>query len=473
MTTQGQLPFEGAPEVEEAPELVPYAPDFTPALLGKVVGEDRVLPWLLKLAVEAPTRTALIRGIVEGGLSHIQGEQNQEDMADHVVQGLRNYGLITTDEEIPRLTEAGESVLGASEEERDRVFAAHILAHCGGLRFVDEIRRFELRGEIPTMEDLAFLDRHATAKSLSTMRAWLARAGICPGKRYQVSTAALAEVLGERTRLLFGLDEAELEFVLAARILQSQVGADGPTAAQVAEVAEMRNSEVRFRRKSLGKLLEALEAKGLVEKTGIRRGTGGSKLTFRLRLDGVKLGERALRKVLAQADLLLEDLLPLGETLELLDAWDIHQKGRAGEMLGVHLCLALGLHNLEWRTRAPNTEIDLLADRTVGLGYQRWAIQVKNVGATVSSDRIDREIGVAAGTGVTHLLFLAPRSELSRPARAEILHRSRLTHLHIFYLDRECFESTDVTATVLRALRSQAEDLAALKRRESLAREAR
>lgn len=474
---QGDLPFENIGAEAGEPEqqlLVPYAPDFTPALLGREIGEDQVLGRLLELAASGRVKTDLLTAIVELGLSHIRGERNQRDMASHVVQGMGNYGLITTDGDLTELTPLGAEILGAPPADRDKIFAAHILTHCGGLRFVNEIRRFELRGEIPTMEDLSFLDRHPTSKSLSTMRAWLGRAGICPGARgYSVSQSALAEILGERTHLLFGLSPLELEFLLAARVSAAQSGSDLLTAAQVATLAEQRRSEVRFRRKSLGILLQKLEERGLAKRTGTRKGAGGSKLTFELCLEGIRLSEKGMRGVLKQADVLLTELEPLNRVLPLLHTGTTHEMGQIGEMLGVHACLMLGLNNLVWRKRAPHSEIDLLADRVSGLTYQRWAIQVKNTGGDLSSDRVDREIGAAAGSGVTHLLFVVPRAVLSRPAKAEILHRCRLTPLQIFYLDVEVFSASDVAQAVHRTLAVQSQDLAAIKRREALDREAR
>ena len=454
--------------------LVPYAPDFTPALLGRRVGEEKVLPWLLGYSVQNPTRSELQEEIVENGFFHIKGERNRRDMASHVIQGLRNYGLITTEDEIVRLTDAGQRVYMVEGAEQDRVFAAHILLNCGGLRFVDEIRRFELRGETPSMEDLSFLDRHQTSKSLSTMRAWLSRAGVCPRKgAYSVRQSALADVIGERTELLFGLTATEAEFVFAARLMMIQSGKEEMAAASVVSLAEQRNPDVRFRRKSLGGLLSALENKGLVEMTGRQSGSGGAKLVFKLRWQGIEFGESELRRACSQVDLSIVELKPLTEIRTNLAIGDSYELGRLGEMLGIHACLALGLRNIQWRQRAPHAEIDLLADRTAALSYQRWAVQVKNTGGDLSADRVDREVGVTVGSGVTHILFLTPRARLSRPAHAEIVHRCRLTGLHMFFLDKSTFDQIDSISGMHKALALQAQDLATIKQQEAVRRETR
>jgi hypothetical protein len=139
-------------------------------------------------------------------------------------------------------------------------------------------------------------------------------------------------------------------------------------------------------------------------------------------------------------------------------------------MLAVHASLMLGVRVVGWRTRAP-VEIDLTAERTCALTYQRWHVQVKNTEGDVDSDRVDREIGAAAGTGATHLLFVVPRAGLTAPARAEIDAKNKLTHLHIFVLTQPSFGTPVKVATLLRELRGQEARLARIKRTEAERRE--
>jgi hypothetical protein len=140
-------------------------------------------------------------------------------------------------------------------------------------------------------------------------------------------------------------------------------------------------------------------------------------------------------------------------------------------MLAVHLCLMLGLRILSWRKRAPQAEIDLIAERRAALTYQRWAVQVKNTGGDLDGDRVDREIGAAAGTGTTHILFVVPRAGLTDPARREIAIRSALLPLHIYVLCREDVDEKSGDALLVR-LRRQEATLASAKRREAERREA-
>lgn len=464
------------PYVFEGPDLegkVPYAPDFTPATLGKTIGVDDVLPNLLGRAAQQPTSAEFREHIGSVGLAHIKSTKNRADMASHVLQGLKNYGLLTEVADRLHLTTAGRLILDAPAETRKDVFATHILCHCNGLRLVEEIERYQLRGETPSLEHLAAtIDRHRTSKSVSTMKAWLARSGVIRANRYEVNRAAVERLLGERTGSLLGLSEEQVEFLFAARLLVSQGGESDLKAIDVATLTEER-SGVQISRKSLSGFVKTLEKTGWVIRSGRKKGSGGSQLYFRLLKRGTELGEEQLRGLLDQVStgFLLSDLLPLDHVLANLDSGDTDKVGRLGEMLAIHVCLMLGLRVCEWRKRAPHAEIDLIAERSTGLTYQWWAIQVKNTGGKLDADQVDREIGAVAGSGVTHILFVVPRTALTKPAQLEILHRSRLTPLHIYYLTDEHFGERPDAAALLRELAAQQTYLSRAKREEIIRRQ--
>ena len=144
--------------------------------------------------------------------------------------------------------------------------------------------------------------------------------------------------------------------------------------------------------------------------------------------------------------------------------------GTTGEMLAVHACLLLGLRVVSWRSRAP-AEIDLIAERTMGLSYQRWHVQVKNTDNDLDVDRVDREIGVAAGTGATHILFVVPRAGVSQTAQAELDAKTRLTHLQPYVLSAAAFDAPVQVGRLLRELRGQEARQTRIKRMEAERRE--
>lgn len=243
-------------EGEEEDGLIPYAPDFTPATLGKTIGQDNLLKWLLDQAAGAGLKGALHDVIADKCLSHIDEEKNRRDMASHVVQALGNYALIDIDEDNKvTLTAAGTTVRAASNTDRDAAFARHILAMCGGYRLVEAIQRYELRGTKPNMEVLNDeLGQHPTSKNISTMRAWLARAGVISKTgAYAVISDGLAAVVGAGVTQMLGLDPAQVEFVLAARVLAAQTGSQLLEAPDVRKLAETRAPDVKIPSKALGR----------------------------------------------------------------------------------------------------------------------------------------------------------------------------------------------------------------------------
>lgn len=436
-------------QIPERP-VVPYAVDFTPPAMAGAASpltEDQVLPWCLETVDQLKSKQQLQAAIEATAFAHIGGKkaaENRRDMANHVVQALGNYGLMESDGDAVALTDLGRSLLEAAPDVRDALFARHLITKCNGQRVLDEIRLWELRGEQVRLEDLATkYDRHPTSKSISTMRAWLARAGVMPRKgAYRVNEVALAEVLGEKTREIHGLKRAELEFLLAVRVVMHQTGKAVVKAPEAARVAESRCPGLRLPRKALGSFVKRLVAGGWLKDSKVS-GKGGSRHAVELLPDALTLADDELRALYEQSDLAfpLHDLDPLADVLRDVSVGNPYELGIAGEKLAVHVCLMLGLRVVSWRKRAPEAEIDLLAERFAALSYQRWAIQAKNHGPTavVRSDRVDREVGAAAGTGQTHILILSPRAKLTRSAKLELRHRTRLTGIHVYYLDADAF----------------------------------
>ncbi|HEX2876894.1 MAG TPA: restriction endonuclease [Polyangiaceae bacterium] len=457
-------------------ERIPFGQDFTPATLGKRLGEDSVLGWLLEAAASG-TRTAFAAKVAAECLSHVPGDKDRRDMASHVVTAMRGYRLIAVGEaDEMALLPMGQLLREAPGNERDVLFARHILSSCQGQRLVDAIKRYELRGEVPDMEDLSIeLGEAATSKNISTLRAWLARAGAVSAKgAYRVIDEGLERLLGPGVAALYGLNETELEFLLAARLAQSQGSAGSLDAVVVADLAEARNPDIRIRRKSLDRFVKTLEAGGHVRLLTALAGKGGSRTAFELLTGAINVTEEQLRELLAQSDtgLSLAELLPLREVVAGLGEGTAEKIGRMGEQLAVHLCLMLGLRVRSWRKRAPHSEIDLIAERLSGLTYQRWVVQVKNTDGNLDGDQVDREIGATAGLGVTHILFVVPRAGATQPALGEIRMRSRLTHLHIYLLTGAMLVEKRAEHMLVH-LRRQARQLEADKRDESERREGR
>jgi hypothetical protein len=454
---------------------VPFGQDFTPATLGKKIGQGAVLRWLLEQAADG-SRSRFSDVVAETCLGHIVSRESRRDMTSHVVTAMRAYGLIITPEPgTIELTDVGKLIRDANDEDRDAVFARHIVTMCNGQMFLDAIRRYELRGEVPDLEDLSIeLGEQATSKNISTLRAWLSRANVVSARGpYAVNEDGVENLLGHGVAALYGLDRAALEFLLAARILHQQQAAPGLDAVAVATMAEQRAEDLRIKRKSLGQFVQALEERGLVRVLPALAGKGGSRTSFELSDQGIHITEEQLRELLAQsqAGFALSELRPLHEVVAVLNQGNAEQLGRFGEQLAVHLCLILGLRVRSWRKRAPHSEIDLIAERLYGLAYQRWFIQVKNTATGLDGDQVDREIGASVGLGVTHILFVVPRSDTITPqAQAQIRLKSRVTPLHIYYLTEKMLREKRAEP-MLALLAKQAKQQEADKRDEAERRE--
>ncbi len=464
----------GGDKMSDAEAGIPFGQDFTPAMLGKQLGEANVLPWLLQ-AASSGTRAGFASAVESTCLSSVPNSKSRRDMASHVVSAMRAYKLIATgkDGDIS-LTPTGQRLKDASDADREALFAQHIITMCGGQRFVDAIRRYELRGESPDLEDLSIeLGEHATSKNISTLRAWLGRAGVVtPTGPYRVNEGALDRLLGGGVASLYGLEQSVLEFLLAARIIQQQKGTGPLDAVDVADLAESRGADTRIRRKSLGQFVKKLEPGGFVRIVPALAGKGGSRTAFELVEKAIYISEEQIKGLLtqSQAGFPLSELLPLTEVIARLGHGTAYEIGRTGEQLAVHLCLMLGLHVRNWRKRAPHSEIDLIAERLSSLSYQRWIIQVKNTDVKLDADQVDREIGTTAGLGVSHILFVVPRAEATLPALGQMRIKNRLTHLHIYSLTAELLLEKQ-TAKLLAHLQKQAKDIASDKRQESEHRE--
>jgi len=463
-------------ESRERDAQIPFGQDFTPSTLGKKLDdESRVLPWLLRTATSAENRRELANKIGTECLSHVPNDKDRRDMASHVVNAMKAYHLIKIDTEAIAITPVGELLRDAGDDERDVLFARRIITMCKGQQFLDAIKRYELRGETPNMEDLSIeLGEHGTSKNISTLRAWLARAGVVTaiGTSYRVIDEGLDRVLGQGVASLYGLNRLELEFLLAARIIQQQQGGGALDAVEVADLAEARGEDVRIRRKSLDRFVKDLAQQGHVRLIAALTGKGGSRTAFELLEKSVHVSEEQLRELLAQSEagFALSELLPLDKVVAELGHGTAEKIGRFGEQLAVHLCLMLGLRVRSWRKRAPHSEIDLIAERLASLAYQRWVVQVKNTDGNLDADQVDREVGATTGLGVSHILFVVPRAAVTQPALNEIRVKSRLTHLHIYILTTSMLAEKKAEP-ILRHLRRQARQFEAEKRAESEARE--
>ena len=299
-----------------------------------------------------------------------------------------------------------------------------------------------------------------------------------PGTRYRVDRATFQRIVGETYDRWAGLERRQVEFLFSARISTLQHGKVLLHGPDVAKHTRNRVPGVKVPAKALSGFVKQLDRRGLIELDGdMGRGRGGTRTAFRLTEAALKLTDEMLEGLLSQVSLgfPISNLRTLSQLFGELDTGRAERLGDVGEQLAIHVCLLLGLRVIGRNIRAPHAEIDVLADRLADFAYQRWAIQVKNIrtAQNVDIDRIDRELGAASGTGITHILFFVPRSSLTTAARAEMMAKNAFTPLHIYYIDADSMRGGVSSTDLLRVLVAQAREVATLKRGEAERREAR
>ena len=77
-------------DAPDSPRRIPFGQDFTPATLGKKLGEDQVLGWLLAAAVVG-RRSSFAEAVATDCLAHVANDKDRRDMASHVVTAMRGY----------------------------------------------------------------------------------------------------------------------------------------------------------------------------------------------------------------------------------------------------------------------------------------------------------------------------------------------------------------------------------------------
>ncbi len=474
-------PIDNNQEPDE-PSVVPFTRRFSAPSLAKNsrFNEDEVLSRLLEMAQDAPSVDQLK---VRIGDAFLAGRKGRKDIQRFVYYGLIKYGLVEVDAStgIPALTETGSRLLEVTPPEQDVEFAKHILLQVNGVLICETILTYQRRGETPTLEQLSYrLTGQHTATGLSDMRSWLVRAGVLVGAGYTVDERRFDQLVGETYEAFAGIPREEFEFVLQARVAQLATGQpDDALAGQDVRTALLsRRPELFVPGKSLDKFLERIEKRGLIARVEKQTGTkGGTKNAFTLTHLGLARSNEELESLIGQTSLgfpvtRLRSFTALLSSAGApnLNAFEI---GRIGEEMSVHVCFALGLRVVGRNVLTPNAELDIVAERTAGLAYQRWVIQAKNYceTTTVRTKHIDREIGAVAGTSVTHILFIMPRAQLTPQARGEVCRKSALTHLNIFFLDADTFGQDFRWSSLARDLERQAKTLAALKAQEARLRE--
>jgi hypothetical protein len=388
---------------------------------GDQFDEDKTpLIALLELCVAcAPSRVnfqeELRARYFEGhGRDPAKRDQNSKTMAMNCLLSLNAYGFIQLSERGTSylVTSLAKDLLTLKESERDvfRRFAIHILTNLEGLLLARLIERIRARGEQVTLEYLGEemndlgIKTPPSSTYISTMRSWLAKAGVFRESGYEVNWDVIYNLLNidaEFIDKLYQLNPEQKYFLLSLATL------DVRTLTPSNKVANHTRSvyKIRLTTKNLVKdVLEPLEALGLIETQKTTSGRGAKPHLVCLTAKGQnEILEPLINNLASLTELTSSDLnRPFEDVVADLDVPDKYIRGVALELFAIWIIRLLGLRFSNWRLRhfqsTGGGEVDVMAasDKIV---YSRWQIQCKNNTKTdIDVDVIAKEIGLTFTT---------------------------------------------------------------------------
>ena len=438
---------------------LPFGSEFSPSQidLARVIGlaEAHGGDWR---AFEAAVRVAWFDG-------HATTDHNRGKLANNTKLGMIAYGIIKRD---ASLTDFGLALAAVRADETILYcrLAKHILLNLHGMTLVGCIRDMEAAGEqvnLTTLrETLAARGVHFPrgGKHPSTMRLWLAKAGVFVGARWQVDPFRVEEILG------VGLDEFEVlaDLPPMQRTFLRALANTGTRAPQPAnEIARLATATYgqKFPEKSLPKLvLRDLEAADYITTEKTTGGRGAKPFlvtpTEKLIADVV---DPLLEQLSRQTDPKLLKLLrrPLTDILAELRDEDRFRAGLALEALAFKVMRLLDMTYVATRLRANQTggaEVDLVFE-SARLVFSRWQIQCKNT-ARVALDDVAKEVGL------THFLksnaiVIVTTGEIGAEARRYANRIMADTNLAVVMLDgRDLASIGENPARIVRAFEREA-----------------
>jgi site-specific DNA-methyltransferase (cytosine-N4-specific) len=314
------------------------------------------------------------------------------------------------------------------------------------------------------------------AVHLSSMRLWLAQAGIFDasisgGSRlYEVNQTRLKQLLGiglDAIDSLTQLNTAQRAFL---RALTRIAEPDPLVANKVADLASALYA-VEYNHKELPKsILFPLRDLGYIETTKSTAGRGAKPYEVsRTPKFRQEISEPILTVAAEKAGLVPKELFeqPLSQILNDLKSPSKHVKGKALELLAIYLTRLIDLDFKGWRTRSADTggaEVDAVVEGA-RLIFSRWQIQAKNT-ASVRLEDVAKEVGLALTFIYSNVVTMVTTGDFTRDAHNYAQHVMKTCNLNVILLNgselkRISQDPTDIVAI----LNSKAEQVMKLKER--------
>ncbi len=405
----------------------------------------------------------------------------QWKLADNCVLALRAYGLLN--HTATELSEVAIQLLNLIESPNDfyESFARHILVNLRGITLIETLQMMQASGEEITLHSLQTrLEQRGLhvprgAVHLSSMRLWLAQAGIfdirAGGKRlYEVNLLRLRQILGLDVDAIDQLTQLSMVQRAFLRALTRIAEPDPLIANKVADLASMLYA-VQFNHKELPKsVLFALRDLGYIELIKSTEGRGAKPYQIvRTAKFFHEISEPILEAASEQVGLVPRQLFeqPLTQILTDLKSSDKYIKGKALELLAIYFTRLIDLDFKGWRTRSADTggaEVDAIVEGT-RLIFSRWQIQAKNT-ASVRLDEVAKEVGLALTFIYSNVVMMVTTGDFTQDAYAYANHVMKTSNLNIILLNgRELEHIAHEPTEIVTILNSKAKHAMQVKER--------
>lgn len=427
---------------------IPYGDQFSPSQVE--------LPAILEIIHRhAGDRDKIVEKISQAFFSdHAAGSDNPEEerrkLAGNAVISIGQYGLLDEDHHPTKLADELLDLVNSPGAMYSR-FAEHILLNCRGIEVVETLEVMQRAGEKITLPRLQRrLNQRGlyvppTTVYISTMRRWLAKAGIFDldagwPRMYDVNHTRLEEILGTETDVidrLTHLNKQQRDYLRALTRIPEAGTLDTSGIARLATTLY----GVHYNRKSIPQdILFPLRDLGYIE---IEKTTGGrgakAYAVTRMKKFYLEISEPMLDAAARKAGLVPKDMfVPLASILEDLESSDTYVKGRALELLAIHLGWLIDLEFKGWRTRSADTggsEVDVILEGA-RLIFSRWQVQAKNTpGKNVPLGDVAKEVGLSLTFIYSNVVLMVTTGDFTEAAYGYVNHVLSRNNLNVVLLN--------------------------------------
>jgi len=447
---------------------IPFGAQFSPNQVN--------LPSLLQIIHDCAGDRNRITEAMRDEFFATHSQTQRWKLADNTVLALRAYGLLSEDGTAPTALAGELLAIASTPDALYERFAKHILVNLRGIPFVETLEVMQTAGEKITLHTLRkCLEQRGLhvprgAVHLSSMRLWLAQAGIFDAsakggpRLYQLNHIRLKGLLGIGLDVIDNLTQLNTKQRAFLRALTRIAEPDPLIGNKVADLASALYA-VEYNHKELPKsVLFPLRDLGYIQATKTTMGRGAKPYQVsRTPKFHQEISEPILAAAAEKAGLVPKEVfeLPLAQILADLKSPNRHVKGKALELLAIYLTRLIDLDFKGWRTRSADTggaEVDVIVEGA-RLIFSRWQIQAKNT-RIVRLDDVAKEVGLSLTFIYSNVVMIVTTGDFTRDAYSYAQHVMKTCNLNVILLngselERISRDPTDI-AVILNSKAEQA-----------------